>query len=592
MVSLPHDEDTSDVPVVVASKFRELKSKINENFKTAVGLAVVLVLLLVLLTTNTLAYAKIIFQPLNDASICPVYDVIAPAAFKLDNSSAVTIINDEKFRLQSISKLSKAVQVDTTVYDNQPDVDKEPETWSQFKEFHKYLKTTFPTVFALLEVDYVNTHGIVLYWKGSDSALKPVMLTAHQDVVPVQKDTLKDWSYPPFDGHYDGTWVYGRGSSDCKNILVAIMETLELLIDQKFKPKRGIIAAFGFDEEASGIQGARHISKFLEEKFGKDSIYAIVDEGSGVTKDATTGQVIAVAATGEKGYVDINVSLTTPGGHSSVPPDHTSIGIMGELAHLIESDPYSPILTAKNPILGYMQCLAVNTGDKLPSLTRKAILRAGFDKFANSKLVEVLGREPLTKYLIQTSQALDLMIGGEKANALPENVQLTVNHRISIESSVEAVQKVFTERVLEVAQKFDLGLEAFGKDVRSTKSKNGHFNVDFFSRSLEPAPISPSTGSVWKYLAGVTRHVFEDLVFTDLDYPIFLAPAVMPANTDTRYYWNLTKHIYRYSPFYTEDVMHDSRIHSVNERIKADSHLQVLAFFYEYVQAIDTADAG
>ena len=58
----------------------------------------------------------------------------------------------------------------------------------------------------------------------------------------------------------------------------------------------------------------------------------------------------------------------------------------------------------------------------------------------------------MTKYLIRTSQALDIINGGEKANALPEHVKLLVNHRVAIGTSVAEVQENFVSRVVEVAK--------------------------------------------------------------------------------------------------------------------------------------------
>lgn len=583
MVSLPEDAEAR----VSTNNPQSFYEKARAYWKW--GLLAVLILL-VLLFTNIVSIVELVFQPLDDDSICPVYDPIAPQLFYRDNTTVLEILHSELFRLQSAQRLSAAVQIDTTVFDNQPNVPDDPELWSSFERFHQHLRATYPEVFRVLKVDYVNTYGIVLHWVGTDPNLRPVMLNAHQDVVPVQSDTLADWSYPPFEGHYDGKYLYGRGSSDCKNVLVAILETFQLLIKENYNPHRGVVAAFGFDEEASGIWGARKLGEFLENKFGRDSFYAILDEGPGLMRDMVTGQIVALAATGEKGYVDLKVSLTTPGGHSSVPPDHTLIGIMGELAALIENQPFAPILSTKNPILGYMQCLAVNTGDKLPKLTRKAILRAGYDKFANAKVVRFLSKLPTTRYLVQTSQALDILRGGEKANALPENTQLVINHRISVESSVEEVKQALFHKVLSVAQRYDLGLNSFGTQVLNATAA-GSFVLEVSSRPLEAAPVSPATGNVWKYLAGATRHIFEDLVFPNLSYPVFLAPAIMPANTDTRYYWNLSRNIFRYSPYFSENIMEENHVHSVDERVTMDGHLQLLAFFYEYLQVIDTPEA-
>ncbi|KAF7999535.1 hypothetical protein HF325_006211 [Metschnikowia pulcherrima] len=79
------------------------------------------------------------------------------------------------------------------------------------------------------------------------------MLTAHYDVVPVQPETLNQWTFPPFDGAYDGRYVYGRGVSDCKDLLVGLLETVELLLSEdRFAPQRTIVLAFGYDEEAAG----------------------------------------------------------------------------------------------------------------------------------------------------------------------------------------------------------------------------------------------------------------------------------------------------------------------------------------------------
>lgn len=561
---------------------------------TIAGVVVLVVLVVIAPFVHT-AYAYLrIAATSTKSSLCPLYEVKRPDSFVRDNSSVLEIVGDKRFRLQSVQKLSGAIQVDTVVFDNQPDVAKNPKVWAKFAKFHDYLKLTFPTVFEQLEVEYVNTYGIVLYWKGSNKLLKPLMLTAHQDVVPVQRDTLQDWTYPPFEGHFDGEFVYGRGAADCKNTLIAILESFELLLAQKYKPQRGLIAAFGFDEEASGIHGASTLGQYLEAKFGVNSIYAIVDEGPGLLKDPYSNLVIAMPATGEKGYLDVLAELKTPGGHSSVPPDHTLVGIIGELAYLIERDPYESVLPQENPYLGFMQCLAVHSPKNkkgLPSFLRKSILRAGHDKLANSKVIEALRTNLMTKYLITTSQANDIVKGGEKANALPEFSQLITNHRVAIGSSLSEVKLHYGARVKVLAEKHGLGLELFGEEI-ITPTPKGQFVISEFSKPLNPAPVTPLDDNVWEYLAGATRHVFEDVVFrgdSKLELPIVMAPGIMTGNTDTRYYWNLTKNIFRYSPMFLLDMIKDSNVHSVDEKLRFDSHLHLLAFFYEYIQIVDSA---
>lgn len=125
--------------------------------------------------------------------------------------------------------------------------------------------------------DTVNTLGLVYTIEGQDASLKPLMLTAHQDVVPVPDPS--SWTYPPFSAHFDGRWLWGRGASDDKNSMTALFSALEtLLSNPKWVPRRTILLALGFDEE-SGRRGAGTIGPYLEKLYGKWSMALILDEG-------------------------------------------------------------------------------------------------------------------------------------------------------------------------------------------------------------------------------------------------------------------------------------------------------------------------
>ncbi|RCK62415.1 Carboxypeptidase S [Candida viswanathii] len=556
------------------------------------GAIALVAVLITFFSTNLFSYSRIYFTPIpKESSLCPLYDPIAPKSFYKDNSTVLNILHDKKYRKESIKRLSGAVQVDTLIFDNPPNVPDDPKYWKKFAKFHDYLEKTFPLVYKNLEITKINTYGLVYSWKGTDKKLKPILLTGHQDTVPVQKDSLDQWTYPPFEGHYDGEFIYGRGASDCKNVVIAILETLELLLSKGFERKRHIIAAFGFDEESSGIISASRIGEYLEETYGKDSFYAVIDEGRGLGIDALTGTIFAKPSTGEKGYLDIQVELTTPGGHSSIPPDHTSIGIISELNYVIEKDPYRPILTEKNPILQYSQCAALHDPENnIPTFLKKSFLRAGHDRIANAILVGKILENKLTKYLIKTSQAIDIISGGEKANALPEDTKVLINHRIAVESSVDEVKAHFVTRVVEVAKRHNLSVVAYGDEVLTDAKDSGLFNVTVNSKPLNAAPVTPTNDTVWAYLSGVTRHVFEDLVFTNITYPIVTVPSILTGNTDTRHYWNLTRNIFRFTPQFSNNF--PSGVHSVDEKLPFSAHLQLQAWFYEYLQAIDTKDAN
>src|SRR3546814_18666910 len=93
---------------------------------------------------------------------------------------------------------------------------------------------------------------LVYHWPGSDAALAPIIVMAHQDVVPVTEGTEGDWKYPPFSGQIAEKAVWGRGTVDDKGSLVGLFEALEALAPAGFPPKRGIHLVPGHDSEDAG----------------------------------------------------------------------------------------------------------------------------------------------------------------------------------------------------------------------------------------------------------------------------------------------------------------------------------------------------
>lgn len=540
------------------------------------------------------------------ALLCPLVDPISAT------NDDFAYFRTEEFRKKSLAALQGAVQVPTESYDDLGAVGQDPR-WDVFFNFAAYLKKTFPAVHEHLVLDKINTHGLVYTWKGTDKTLKPVLLAAHQDVVPVLPDTRGLWDRDPYDGHFDGTFLWGRGSSDDKNPLIGILEAFEILLTKEpdFVPKRTVIAAFGFDEEISGYEGAAHIGKHLEEVYGKKSFDAIVDEGgSGVLQ--SQGVKFALPGVAEKGFFNVEVTLHTPGGHSSLPPDNTAVGIIGSLAVLIEETPFSPKLTTNNPFYQLLQCQAVYSPN-LQEAYKQAIYHAGDDPKANQLVTAFLTKSKLTRYSIQTSQAIDIVKGGLKVNALPEEVQLITNFRVSIESNVNETRTKLVGNVLTTAHRFGLGVRVNATDNNTKKTTlteilpataNGYFVVNDYGSHIEPAPVSPYTGPAWATLAGTIRHVFETYAGPIVDplgnnteaamaaalkagslpnTTVVVAPSLMTANTDTRHYWKLSDNIFRFSPTRIENTKINN-IHTVNEYLRLDVHLETVVFYYSYIK--------
>lgn len=216
---------------------------------------------------------------------------------------------------------------------------------------------------------------------------------------------------------------------------------------------------------------------------------------------------------------------------------------------------------------------------------KKDIQNFDKDRGANERVIEYLSKDPTTNYGIRTSQAIDIIHGGVKSNALPEYVTLLINHRISADSSSKETIDHFLTHLKTISKQFDLGITLNGQ-VIIPSTKHGLFNVSAIN-PLDPSPISPTEGETWDVFAGTIKHVFDDIVFKDTNETIKIAPYLMVGNTDTRHYWELTKNIYRFQAQLAKSEDLTSGIHSVNEHISVDQHLQVLTFLYEFILNVD-----
>jgi len=339
-----------------------------------------------------------------------------------------------------------------------------------------------------------------------------------------------------------------------------------------------VVLAFGFDEESSGLHGARSLGKALEETYGRDAFEFIVDEGGGF--DEVYGAVFATPGVAEKGYIDVKVDVTSPGGHSSVPPAHTTIGYLASLITEFEKNPY-PIELARGSVPHETLLCAASHGETIPRGLKHAILKSRHSDKA-MRQVEKLFVLPNLWYssLVGTTQAVDIISGGVKANALPESASAIINHRINTESSIKETTARDGHTIADLAYSLNLTLNAFGEDLIPASAyaseAKGHVELSLaFHHELEPAPRTPTTGKQWDFLSGTIKATYNAHRGLDGDNNIFMSPGMSTGNTDTRYYWNLTRNIFRYN----HKNGASTGVHTVNENIALDHYLEIVRFF-------------
>ncbi|GLB41814.1 putative to MEROPS metallopeptidase family M20A [Lyophyllum shimeji] len=525
-------------------------------------------------------------------SRCPQSDPLVPERNGALWKSLNATFGTESFKAQAVDWLGGAVRVPTESFDDMGPVG-EDRRWEAFAPFHDYLLAAFPLVHSTLQLTKVNTYGLLYVWQGSDASLKPIVLAGHQDVVPVNPMTVYEWIHPPYSGHYDGRKIWGRGSLDDKSGLIGSLSSVESLLARGFAPTRTVVLAYGFDEEISGTEGAQNLAAALLGMYGKDGVAMIVDEGGGFAEEY--GSVIATPGIAEKGYLDVKVEITTPGGHSSVPPKHTGIGMLSALLVEYEGHPYKAKLTRQDPLYSTFLCLGEHAKE-VPKDLRATIRRSWSSKKALRQLQEEIFKNPVYKSFVGTTQAVDLIQGGVKANALPEKASAVVNHRIAVISSVEEVKAHDSELLKGLAERFNLTYNAFGtkvsKKAEGAPSSGSLTLSDAFGTALQPAPVTPTgkDAAPYQLLSGTIKASYNSHRGLTGTNEIIVSPGMPSGNTDTRYYWDLTRHIFRYNHHNAgKKTNRLSGVHTVNEAIEVDTFVEIIRFFTTLILNADEA---
>jgi Gly-Xaa carboxypeptidase len=366
----------------------------------------------------------------------------------------------------------------------------------------------------------------------------------------------------PFSGYFDGKYINGRGALDCKNNVLAIFSSITALLEADFTPRRTVVLAFGFDEEAPAGRGAGHIAKHLENVWGQDSFAILIDEGIfGIQH--VYGRTFGIPQASEKGCMDMVIRVHVPGGQSSMAPPHTSIGIISEAITLLESKArinFPSRFLSNNPFYYQLHCAAEDNHTDMSNDLRKALKKSN----ENEEIVYLLASDFGSDILLRTSQAATIFNSGSKSNALPQFATAYVNYRISNEQSVSEVQTALINTLSPIASKHNLHfLTREEADNNTSSLPEGTLSLSWL-RSLELSLVSTHKSSSWKYFSGVIKHVFDE---EGEGRDVLVAPTIAQGNTDTKYYWGLTGQIYRFGPVRRWHDEGWGGVHDVNERV-------------------------
>ncbi|MCP4751218.1 MAG: M20/M25/M40 family metallo-hydrolase [Proteobacteria bacterium] len=435
-------------------------------------------------------------------------------------------------------RLSQALQLPTISHQDQSKIDPAP-----FFAFHKLLETNYPLIHQKLERRIINEYSLLYKWQGSDSTLKPVVLMAHIDVVPIEPGTESNWKYDAFGGKVADGYIWGRGAIDMKSTLTSIMEAVESLLQQEFSPERTFYLALGHDEEIGGGKGAKKIVDYLKEKgvqvaFTIDEGMAVIDADVSPIKRATG--IIGLA---EKGYVTLELIAKGRGGHSSMPPPKTTLGTLSKAIVALEENQMPASFS------GPIKLLFDYLGPEMPLVQK--VMFANLWAF-EGMVVGQLDKVGFMNAMLRTTTAPTMISGGVKENVLPSQARASVNFRIRPGNTVDEVVAHAKEVIAD-------------PDVQVT-IKGG--------RGTTASPVASADAFGFHVIKRSIREVFDDTL---------VAPGMLVAGTDTKHFVPISDNNYRFFPI----IMGGSdmgRIHGTNERVGVDNYVKMIKFHVQFIK--------
>lgn len=457
---------------------------------------------------------------------------VRTAAFRPLPEAPVDAAAEEVDEAKAIADLQALIRCKTVSYR-----DKDLEDDAEFAKLEALLPQLFPHVHEVCAFVKPGPRSLLFHWKGR-SAEKPGVLMAHYDVVPVNQEA---WSKPAFEALIEDGVLWGRGTLDTKGTLLGVLEAADTMIARGFTPANDLYLAFAGDEEISG-EGAPTIVAWLTAHGVKPAF--VLDEGGAVVENVFPGvaQPCAVVGTGEKGPMDVKLTMSTAGGHASTPPAHTPVGVLAQAVARVESHPFPFTLTA--PAAQMFDTL----GRRSTFLYRMIFANLWCFKPALNLLCKKSGGE--LNALVRTTVAFTQMQGSAASNVLPPDAWVGANLRLIGNETVESAQ-AYLRKVI-------------GDDRVKVELVHG----------MNPSPISRTDDEPFARLSQAIRATWTDAI---------VSPYLMLACSDSRHYGQISDHVYRFSAM---ALSKEERglIHANDERVPVATIAKTVAFYQRLIK--------
>ena len=453
-----------------------------------------------------------------------------------DNAPVVASAAQVPVDSSPLHRLSEAIQIPTVTQFNVP------ADMPQFLKFHAFLRRSFPLVHARLRREVVDSGTLLFTWRGTDTTLAPVLLMGHQDVVPVEPGTEKNWTRPAFSGAIADGFVWGRGSLDDKISVMGLLEATEALLKGGFQPRRTLLFAFGHNEEGGG--DAARITAQLFKSRGITPWF-VMDEGGAVGDGLVPGVAGKVALVGvaEKGYLSLRLTAKGEGGHSSMPPRETAVSILGDAVRKVQATPLPARLNDATRAMFDAIGPSMSFGPRL--------VMANLWLFA-PVVTRLMGADRTGNAFVRTTTAATMMSAGIKDNVVPTTATAIVNFRLMPGDSVTWVKS----RVNEIV----------GDDRVTVEPVSG--------MGREASRVWAHDSEGFRIIARSIRDAFGAQI---------VAPYLVVGGTDARNFELVSHNVYRFAPIIAAgETM--GLLHATNERVGVENYLTAVRFFGRLIE--------
>jgi len=403
-----------------------------------------------------------------------------------------------------------------------------------FFSYRKFIEKNYPLIHQKLNRTIIDSFHYIYEWKGTDTAMLPMVLMAHYDVVPVEASAVKLWHAKPYGGEVKENYIWGRGVLDDKSSMISILEATEAQLREGFVPKQSIFLCFGADEESNG-RGAAAMVKYFQSK--KQRFDLVVDEGGEISTEDNKNitQPVASIGVGEKGYVTLVLSVQRAGGHSSIPEKSSAIGILSKALHTIEENQIPTRLTPS--IKAYLERISSYNNNFIEKM-----------QLSNLWLFEKLVLKNMTKNrstnaLVRTTLVPTVVNSGVRDNVIPTNASAFVNSRILPGESPKSV-KEYVEKL-----------------VNDTNVK-----VSIYPNyETMPSSSTEINSPAFKRVETAIHSIVKDVV---------VAPMLMVGATDSRNYRSISDGVINFTP------LTDAKgYHGIDERLLISDYIKCFNYY-------------